>query len=240
MADKVQLSHIEVERAVLLERGGKLPSVWQGQPLLVAEPVADAQDGPFPVTGWRVIAGNDHSASAMTRSPVLAAPAQDDSHWWLLQLEECEGTWVAQAHPWPVRMRPSREARRHGLVLSWAEELTSATPASLANVEVSLSRADSPSLAWDEDDTVHVVGWLLDAHTGEQLPYEPLQAFGLGQQIARDTSASIRLPVRWITRDISQLPSGRYGITATLASLQVHTDNAHLDLITREPSARNI
>lgn len=237
MADKVQLGDFEVERAVLLGRGGELPSIWQGQPLTVEEPVAHAADGPFPIIGWRVVAGDDDSTSAEMPSPVLAAPAQDDSHWWLVRLEERDGAWLATAHPWPVRMRPSREARGTGLALSWADGPASATAGSLNDVEVSLSRTDSPFLAWDEEDDANVVGWLVDALTGERLPYEPWQAFGFGQPIARATEGSVRLPVRWITSDIDRLPPGRYGIAANLVSLQVHTDTAYIELLAEEPSA---
>lgn len=106
------------------------------------------------------------------------------------------------------------------------------TASGLAEIQVTLSRAGSPELSWDEEDSRHVVGWIVDHATGDRLPYEPWQAFGgMGDSLRPDRAGVALLPVRWITRDLQELPPGRYGITATLTSLNVETEPGELNLI---------
>jgi hypothetical protein len=96
-----------------------------------------------------------------------------------------------------------------------------ATPHGLRTVVVELSRNNSSSL-----------GWLCDLKTGDPLPYEPAQAFaGYGAVVGPEVGRCVRLPVRWITRDLNRVSPGLYGVTAALTALDVHTDMAQLNLI---------
>jgi hypothetical protein len=233
MHDVVQIGDVEVPRSTLLTAGGPLPSTWHGQALKpVAHPESQAADGAFPETGWRVIASGRRSTNGVDQLPVLAAPAESLSHWWLVYLYERDGSWEVLADPHPVPERPRRAVRAQGLHLAWPQDHMTATPHGLRTVVVELSRNNSSSLAWDEEDSRHVVGWLCDLKTGDPLPYEPAQAFaGYGAVVGPEVGRCVRLPVRWITRDLNRVSPGLYGVTAALTALDVHTDMAQLNLI---------
>lgn len=234
MTARVQLDDVELDAKLLEDPGGPLPTSWEG--LEVRGPQALPEESALPSRGWRSI--HDRICEVtwphrrLSRSVVLAAPAEVPEAWWLLHLALADDHWDASRGFDPARVRPGKSARRAHLRLGWPSAPVVARLGELHRLRVVLANTFPVSWAPDEEDSVHLLGWVTDLETGESLPYEPMQAWGgFGPSVTLRPGASTELSVRLATRQPEALRPGDYGLLATLISLDLTSEPGRLRLV---------
>jgi hypothetical protein len=86
-----------------------------------------------------------------------------------------------------------------------------------------------PALSRSEDDG-YVLAWLLDGQD-EPLPADRWWSHGGTTPLPPlEAGAAVTLPVHFATESVTDLPPGRYGLTATLVSLNLRSDQGTIVL----------
>ncbi|BCN82337.1 hypothetical protein [Prescottella equi] len=228
-ADLVQVGSVEVDPADLDGPGSSLWDLLGDSRVEMRSPDAVFD---LPRRGWRPLF--PRGADATEAREVFAAPHGEVSDAWaLVFVGDADGVRTVGAHPGPHRVHRCRAARRVGLELRWAGEHTCRAGA-LPGVTIELVNTADTTWVDEAGDRTTVHGWILDENGQRIVP--GLFLFSDAPRLP-DIAPGDRmyLRVNIVTRDVEDLPPGRYALVAELRDLALTSPLGALVLYASPP-----
>jgi hypothetical protein len=150
----------------------------------------------------------------------------------LITVSERDGELQAQCYPGPEAAFASRAERRRDLVLRWQEPELHAVAGKPVKLIIELMKTSWQHWHNVAGDDQSVAGWLRDAD-GHMIGMENgpvLSGWFRSTLPCMRPAEVVTLAVRILNPGVEALAAGRYGIQATLRSLDLRSDDATLIL----------
>jgi hypothetical protein len=175
-----------------------------------------------PAHGWRVLAEQQGGS-------VVTVGAPDTDGWTTVTFRREEIGWRPQRSSYGLEPRPSPWP---GLRLAFAEDVVTILRGKRPSIRVLLT--NETTQAWEgSTGGDSVLGRLFDLADTHYFDDEPHAFTGPGHHLEIPPGATEELDVVLLTRGVRHLPTGDYGIDATIADLGLHVTDGILRIVER-------